>query len=309
MNPDYNQLHDLFKLIAPYVTSATGIMVFFIALRNFSLTRGHKILSTYSISSGINTKSYVHHLILENRKNKPEIISEIYLQLGHHYVVELKKYENKLLILKPMEAVQIYFDRVSFYAVNDQKLNLNQDLSNNKISKKIIVNTTRGVVKTKSNKESVFMIGRMFKNTYFACISPYRYKAGNIICSDEIKYVIQFNIDDKKRIFYIYKDGEIDPEFLGYNTIEDTTILDSKEKTKTYINQTIKESKNKHIILTEIIEVEKNDFFKDEDAVLPYYSYLKYLILGKIRSIIKDYEIKALNKKNLQHTQKSKISS
>lgn len=241
MNLDYNQLNDFFKLISPYVTFATGLMVFGITLRNFFLTSGSKILSTYSISRGVNTRSYVHHLILENRKNRPEIISEIYLQLGHHYVVELKKYENELLILKPMEAIQLYFEKVSFYAVNNHKLNLDQDLANKKISKKIIVNTTRGIVRTESNRELVFMIGKMFKNVYFACISPYRYKAGNIICNDDTKYVLKFSSKNKERATLIYKNGEIDPSFLGCHKIEDV-ILDSKEDTTTYLNQIIQKS-------------------------------------------------------------------
>lgn len=302
-------IDDFFRDIAPYVTFMLAVMGGLITWRNFSLTTGHRILSTFGTSHGVNSMIYVPHVILENRKNRPEIISGIYLQIGHHYVIELKEYDDSPLILKPQEAVQVNLERVSFYAINDNVVDIQEALQKRNIKKTVLLSTSRGMVKTKSNKEREFLMGRVFKNALFGFIRPYQNKADEIICSDDVKYILKIKRDEQPERIFIEKNGRINLGFLGNDFVPQKDFLDTKETLASWASAEIEAKKSKNNLeFIEVLEVRRPDFFKEDTCALPFYSWAYFITVGKIFSIVQDIHLKIINYNNRKKFNKKATS-
>ncbi len=103
-----------------------------------------------TFGSTINHSTCLRGLIIENLKNRPVIILEIYLKIANRYYVEIANYEyDDPLILKPLEATQIKLPNVSFYSIGMKIVEIENLLNNRKVSKKIVLVTTKGLIEEK----------------------------------------------------------------------------------------------------------------------------------------------------------------
>ena len=139
---DNSQL-ELLNSLASMVTALVALIVSIIALvytaKAYLLKSGAYIRGLYSICSSISCDDkYIHHMNLENLKDRAVVIFKIYLQVGHNYFIEIDDFEDNPLILRPFEIFYKEYDPIDLYSVGMGRILLN-DLLDDKSAKQKIV--------------------------------------------------------------------------------------------------------------------------------------------------------------------------
>ena len=87
---------------------------------------------------------FVSEVILENVKDRAVPIFGIYLRLGYSYYLEVEDFEDGPLLLRPYETYRKGFGPIEFYGINDNKIDLNDLLSNQRIKKSLFLSISDG---------------------------------------------------------------------------------------------------------------------------------------------------------------------
>lgn len=140
---------NIVKELQPFLILFMAIITFFYTTRNIYLVWGDKVYTSIEITSVINSATYISSIIVENLKNKPIIIKGVYLKIANQYDLEIVEYYDNPLILKPLEAIQINQKDVSFYSMGMKIVNIENLLLNPKVSKKVALLTTQGLIEEK----------------------------------------------------------------------------------------------------------------------------------------------------------------
>tara|TARA_R110000868_G_scaffold8205_7_gene42702 strand:- start:6437 stop:7381 length:945 start_codon:yes stop_codon:yes gene_type:complete len=282
----YHSYHLLGKHLVPLVNLSNmanviiaGVALYF-AWRTFWLTRGHEIVTERIITYGVGCSPHVSTLIIENRKNRPEIITEIHMMLGYQYAIELKKYEADLLILKPLEAVIINLDPVSWYLLNGQVVNAGKLLMDKKIKKKIQLTTTRGVVKTRDNKQGTHLIVRFFKNYCFGYIHVWEQKNNGVTYTMNSEYLVRIESSNKKIVNYLIdKSGKIHPDIFGKYSLR-KSVLESEESLRKYLTDELTARQLNDSKVVDVTRLAKPD--KHRNYELQFLPRWVYFLVGPI---------------------------
>lgn len=141
-------LDQIVKTIKQNVSSIAlviSLLALLFTYLNFRRKLGIKIRGGYSISANIECgDKYVSNVLLENLRDKSIAIYGIYLKVGHNYYIDIENMKENPIILKPFEVIKRNYGPIQCYCLNMLKINLNDLLSNNKASKKIVLSTNYG---------------------------------------------------------------------------------------------------------------------------------------------------------------------
>jgi hypothetical protein len=271
-------IDDLVNLLVPYFTTILTFIATKIAWTNYRLTKNFNIAVSFPILSSWNSAHCISELLIENRKNIPCIILGIFVKINHNYTIELKDFETEPMILKPLEAIHVKLERVSFYTIGNKIVEVDNlfDYRSNKIE--IIFRTTKGWIKAKSKIFSLPAEVKMLKNKYYANITPVRMKYDDkIVMKHDFVYIIEVYKDDKKYPIFIDSEGyvhhlcckiELIPEVIKKHSYIN---VNSKEDLVAFI-----EKGGINCDKIEIKDVVIDDFYKGI-YILPKCSFVKFI--------------------------------
>jgi hypothetical protein len=86
--------------------------------------------------------SFFGNLLLENLKDRPVNILNIYIMVGNAYYIEIGNYDDAPLILKPYEVKKIDLKPVYAYLINMKRVSFNKIIKS--MRSRIIISTTTG---------------------------------------------------------------------------------------------------------------------------------------------------------------------
>ena len=86
--------------------------------------------------------SYYGNLLLENLKDRPVNILNIYIMVGNAYYIEIGSYDDEPLILKPYEVKKIDLKPVHAYLINMKRVSFNKIIKS--MRSRVIISTTTG---------------------------------------------------------------------------------------------------------------------------------------------------------------------
>ena len=86
--------------------------------------------------------TYFSNLLLENLKDRPVNLLNVYIRVGNAYYIEIGSYYDDPLILKPYEVKKIDLKPVHAYLINMTRVNFNEIIKSKR--SKIIISTTTG---------------------------------------------------------------------------------------------------------------------------------------------------------------------
>lgn len=135
--------------VAALLLSALAV---YITIRIYWQKIGFQVRGSYYVvfSSVATDHRYVKEVMLENLKDRSVVIFGVYFRLSSGYLIEIERFDESPLILKPFEVTKRTYGPPDFYSVNNRKLNLNPlfDLGS-KRRNYLVLSTPDGKVKVK----------------------------------------------------------------------------------------------------------------------------------------------------------------
>jgi hypothetical protein len=146
------------------------ITLSFIAL-NFWRKNGVRVQGEISSIQSSGFEDYYHGVILlENLKDRPLNILNIYIMVGNAYYIEVGSYDDEPLVLKPYEVKRVELKPVYAYLINMQRVSFNKIMKS--MRSRIIISTTRGRYEVKREiKVNRAIVGSLF-DRYMAVAQP-----------------------------------------------------------------------------------------------------------------------------------------
>lgn len=288
------------------LTSLCALVISIVALvytiRTYILKSGYAIRGNYGTCSSISCDdTYVASLTLENVKDKAIVIFKIYLRIGYNYFIELEDHSEKPLIISPFEVYQKNYDPILFYAISSDRIILDDLISNPKVKKQIILSTTDGQYKVRTNIKRWDAVGDFFRNYYTAIISPmqmiYKDKAYGI----NVKYLVEFiHVDDSLEVVPIYDGDERIAKFKKFNLTKES--LESKDNLEKLFKK-LKREKKLSYKEVKVIEFQKEcheryQLKKKKIIHAKHHGKFYYFILGRIYTLLEKRRLNRLNETN-----------
>lgn len=299
------------EMVIAIVALIISIIALIYTIATYMLKRGVKIRGSFIACGTFETKdNYIHEVYLENMKDKPLVIYNIYLQIGHNIYVDLLNHPNdfndtiKPIIIPPYEVKIIQFGPQLFY---DDGCSVIDNISDyiygeKNIKKKLVLSTNEGKIRVKSNIKMWDPLYD-FSNHYTQIIRPHRlYCDGNTYeatsFGSNTLYVVKVLLRNKETMLCpIYK-GRKGPYFPALDLTED--VLRTKESLTLFL----KHQSEAGSIDCEILDVADyktriDDIKKDRERygvhqVKPF-GWFEYYIVGRIYSFVKNYKTKLRN--------------
>ncbi len=157
----------LFQALTYFIAPITLSFIAF----NFWRKNGVKVQGAVSSIRHVGFEdSFYQNLLLENLKDRPINILNIYIRVGNAYYIELGSYSDDPLILKPYEVKKINLKPVHAYLINMNRVSFNDIIKSKKST--IIISTTTGRYKVKRGmKINAAMPGSLF-DRFIAVAQP-----------------------------------------------------------------------------------------------------------------------------------------
>ncbi|WP_323752981.1 hypothetical protein [Marinobacter sp.] len=164
---DFDSVICFFQALTYFIAPIT---LSFIAL-NFWRKNGVRVQGEVSSIQSAAYKDYYHgSILLENLKDRPVNILNIYIMVGNAYYIEVGSYDDEPLILSSYEVKRIDLKPVYAYLINMQRVSLNKIIRSMK--SRIIISTTRGRYEVKREmKINRAVVGSLF-DRYMAVAQP-----------------------------------------------------------------------------------------------------------------------------------------
>ncbi|MCF4746849.1 hypothetical protein L1Y56_12795, partial [Acinetobacter baumannii] len=146
----YINLKDFLKLTPEYFlpTLLISLLALYVTARNYLRKSGNSIAATFTLRSDFSsTERYISSIILVNKKDKPVIINKIFIRVGHNIYIQLIDGYDETFVLKPYETLNQKLEPHFVYMAGVKRIvNLPDIINNKKIKKKIVLDTTEGIV-------------------------------------------------------------------------------------------------------------------------------------------------------------------
>lgn len=158
-----NFFQSLTYFIAPITLS-------FIAF-NFWRKNGVRVQGALSSIQSAGFEDHYHgNLLLENLKDRPVNILNIYIMVGNAYYIEIGSYDDDPLILKPYEVKKIDLKPVHAYLINMKRVNFNKIIRS--MRSRIIISTTTGRYEVRRGMKIDPAVGASLFNRFMAVSQP-----------------------------------------------------------------------------------------------------------------------------------------
>lgn len=146
------------------------ITLSFIAL-NFWRKNGVRVQgSLSSCQSAYSEDSYFNDLLLENLKDRPVNILNIYIRVGNAYHIEIESYHDDPLILKPYEVTRVDLKPAHAYLINMKRVSFNKIIKS--MRSKIIISTTTGRYEVKRDMKIDPAVGEYLYSRFMVVAQP-----------------------------------------------------------------------------------------------------------------------------------------
>lgn len=164
----------LIDSITPYLKLATYIIapisLTFVAF-NFWRKSGIRVQGSLTTwHAGSLTDMHFRHLLLENLKDRPVNILNIYIRVGNGYHIEIGSYDNAPLVLKPYEVIRIDLKKVHAYLANMKRLSFNKLIKLNRAE--IFISTTTGRYKVKRHSNMDPAVSEYLHSRFMVVVQP-----------------------------------------------------------------------------------------------------------------------------------------
>jgi hypothetical protein len=295
---------DILSIINSIVALAAfiiSIIALIYTIKSFLLKSGDKIRCTFSTASSVDCDDdYIRSITLENLKDRAVVIFSIYMKIGENYFIELEKFDNSPLILKPFEAYHKEYDPIILYSVSTKRIKLNNLLRDRKIKKNLVLSTTNGKYEVNSNIKYWDPIGDFFKNHLTAHVRIQRLTYKGKGYGSNVKYLIEFVYENGEETIIPIRSG--DERLKIFNNFQLTKeSLQSHEDLRKFL---IKQRKVGNITFSKIkvhdIQKTAENLFNDYDSHIieaKYYGKVKYHLIGRFYTHIDNLRMKSENKK------------
>ena len=163
-------IDQLIKLLQVITYFIAPISLSFIAF-NFWRKSGVRVQGTISSNQSAYSKdTYFSNLLIENLKDRPVNILNIYIRVGNAYHIEIGSYYDDPLILKPYEVKKIDLKPVHAYLINMQRVSFNRII--NEMLSEIIISTTTGRYKVKRHMKIDRAVFESLSGGFMAVAQP-----------------------------------------------------------------------------------------------------------------------------------------
>lgn len=300
---DTSQLESLTSITSMFL-SFVALMISIIALvytaKTYLLKTGAYIRGSYSFYSSITCEEqYIHHINLENLKDRAVVIFKIYLKVGHNYFIEIDDFENNPLILRPFEIFYKEYDPIDLYSIGMGRILMNDLLDDKSIKRRIVLSTSEGKYIVKDPINYWDPIGLFFQNYATAIIRPLRSTYKGKSYGSNAKFIIEFKMENgSEEVIPIYpRDYEL-KKFKNFSLTKES--LESKESLEEYLyGKVIEGTINCADVIVYDMESWRNEIYEDENKKVitaKYANWFEYYIIARIESKISDYRLKRHNR-------------
>lgn len=286
-------------------TLILSILGIYLAFRNYWRKSGVDVAANYQITSDYSSNdSYISSIILANRKDKPLIIKNFYIRIAENIFIKLNSSDDEYITLKPYESLLHKFPPQLGYLCNGHPvINLMDTLHDEKVKRRIVLDTIDGIVTCSALKFSNVMLQALtnYSTAYIEGIN------GKFIGKDEwpignnVLYFIELTTKDDMDASFtispdpnkIYFEGQLsfDADLLwsdkGKDHVRDVIQHALDQGTFSWKSFEIHSQLKK---LERLKQYSKYDKLKiiDLSNVCNHDGFFKYHVLGKLRSFLKD---------------------
>ncbi len=219
----------LLSSIREWVTFAADMCILLITTYIFYLTFISKKIKFMSVSQSLSTSNGNNFsVVLENKTLSPVVILDIYLIIDNKYKIQVKKFENPL-ILDVYTAQKVISDRYSHTVPTlpsfiGKNTTIEVQTSRKKLYLRLHKCTPRVTREMKNLPNNVTKI----TNTYNEKIVP-----------ENAKFVLIVSKGDWQNTLFIFGTGVMTGEVLGYNGLPEEAVED-KETLLCFLNSWLK---------------------------------------------------------------------
>lgn len=193
------------KLAIPLLTVLSLGLTFYFAYKKF----GHYVSATFSIVSERSSETRIDNIILQNHKDRPECIYRIFAVFDNEYYLELKEF-NEPLILNAYESIVFNTEPYSKLIINNDVYVSHFFTSNIKIYIELFNKVIE--CNTHAYKKSTMEYKQITKKTN---------KYNGIVYNDYVTYILVYVLDGISKTAFIYDSGAITEQWnLNYNYIK-----------------------------------------------------------------------------------------
>jgi hypothetical protein len=292
---------ELTNLLIALASAIVSVIALIYTVLTFLLKRGHKFRCTYSNSSSRDCNDfYISSLTLENLKDRPAVIFEIYLKLGHGYFLQLEDFSEKPLILGGFEVYHKTYDPLLFYEAGSKTIKIDSLLRNKHVKHRLIVSTTEGKKTIKPGMKHWRPHYAFFKNYLTAIIRPQYLTYNDISYGANVKYLLDFAEGGKKHVIS-FRDSDLNLAWASRFEITKEN-LSSKDEFQKHI-QSLVDAKKLSFDSFEVIDfaagVERSRTpFEKKEIVAKPRSFLFYHVIGRWATYRENQRLKEVNKEN-----------
>lgn len=308
MNISFNEhIINLFSSLSALLISIIALVY---TIRAFLLKSGQKIRCDVSTCSSMECHdNYIASITLENIKDKSSVIFKIYMKYGRNNYLLIEDFSDSPLILRPFEVYHKEYDPILFYSCGTRTIKLDKVFDNKKVKKSIVLSTTNGMYKVKTNTKRWDPIISFFKNYYTALIDHQRlpYKGKGYGSRVKFLLILKFKSDSEKVIELHDGDDKL-KLFVKFQLTQKS--LRSKEELELFIKEQHKIG-NLNFEEIEIIDFQKHvneikSRYETEPISVESYGFFRYNILGRILTIMENRKMKKKNQKQNKKVKKTK---
>jgi len=289
-----------------------GILSLYLGLKAYRRKTGAYVRGAFtSCQSRDCNDVFVSEVILENLKDRAVTIFGIYLRLCYNYYVEIEDLEDKPLLLRPFETYRKAFGPVEFYGINNNKIDLNNLLSNQRIKKSLFLSTSDGKYKVRSRIRFWSPLYDHFTNYLTAVIRPVRSMYKEQSLGGNMKFVVDF----------VKEDGSVEtvpihPTDYELRRFSDFTFtresLANKESLEQFLHKQKEEGKLacKDVVVYDLQSwrTRAHEFYKGKIIQAKPYGLFHYYVVGRLYSIYVNWRTRRSNlRRAKQRTESSAV--
>jgi hypothetical protein len=228
------------------VAAIVSLVALWFTYRAFALKSGVELRGQYSVNYDKKCDDvYVSSYTLENLKDKSAIIFSSYLLFKPNVYIELERFDDKPLLLKPFETYVKEFDPIDLYTTNLIKVNVNELFRKNDETGNLVVSTSDGkyVVKNWIRKWTPF--NDIWKNRGTIHVQPKRFLFDGKAFGSRALYVVRVIYDKRESLFIpIYKVDVTLKECIFDKQLTEEAI-ESKESLWHFLKEAVESGKFK----------------------------------------------------------------
>ena len=296
-------------LVTATVSCMLASFALFFAVRSDLRKTGIGIRCEFVISGSIASKDqWISRLELQNTKDRSVTVYEILMEMGHGIFVLIEDLNQQPLVLEPYGFFSRDYDPVEIYAVNRSKLT--EVLGSDRVRRRVVLVTSQGRYNPRRGLRKWRPIFHaLSKNHATGVVWPVRrYYKGHCYGSEANLIITFTNSDDIEEVIPIYPGDYTLNKFRDFQLTKEAT--ESKEALERLLQCQVGE---------ETLSCKSFDVFDMRPAQqhlmeqypytmeMPNQGWFRYNVMGRVQTLLRERELKRINKENRENNAASYI--